>query len=292
MATAHVNGIDIAYEVEGSGPPLLLVMGLGGQLVDWPTGLVEGLAEQFTVVRFDNRDIGLSTAIDAPAPSRFDFVKAIVRPAWAKASYNLSDMAADAAGLLDVLGLDSVHVAGMSMGGMISQTLAIEHPQRVRSLCSVMSNTGNQKTGRPTARVFAHLARQGQDPSKEAALSRTLELFSMVCGADWDRVRGEQQLRASLDRAYNPGGVLRQSLAIAVSPDRTPMLRELRLPTLVMHGLDDTLVRPSGGVATAEAVPDSRLLMFPRMGHDLPQTRHGEMIDAIVANTRRVALSV
>ena len=266
-------------------------MGLGGQLTDWPAELVERLAEHFTVVRFDNRDIGLSTHANAKPPSRLDFVKAAIRPGWVSASYGLSDMAADAAGLIDALDLDGVHVTGMSMGGMISQLVAIEHPQRVRSLCSVMSNTGNQRTGRPTPRVLAHLARQGQDPSKEAALDRTLELFSKVCGADWDRAHSEQTIRASLDRSYNPGGVLRQSLAIAVSPDRTPRLRDLAIPTLVVHGLDDTLVRPSGGVATAEAVPDSRLLMFPRMGHDLPRTRHAEIVDAIVSNTQRVPVT-
>ena len=286
MATTRANGIDITYEIDGSGPPLLLVMGLGGQLTDWPAELVERLAENFTVIRFDNRDIGLSTHVDAAAPSKLDFVKAIVRPQWVDAPYDLNDMAADARGLLDSVNLDDVHVAGMSMGGMIAQLVAIQDPARVRSLCSIMSHTGNPRTGRPTARVFAQLARQGQDPSKEAAVERTLQLFSMVCGADWDPVLGEHQLRASLDRSYNPAGVLRQSLAIAVSPDRSPDLQQLNLPTLVVHGLDDTLVRPSGGVATAEAVPDSRLLMFPRMGHDLPRTRHGEIVDAMVANTQ------
>lgn len=292
MATTKANGIEITYAVDGAGPPLLLVMGLGGQLTDWPIGLIERLAEHFTVVRFDNRDSGLSEHIAAAPPSRLDFVKAVIRPSWAKATYDLSDMAADAAGLLDALDLDDVHVVGMSMGGMIAQLVAIDHGARVRSLCSIMSNTGNQRTGRPTARVFAHLARQGQDPSREAAIARTLDLFSMVCGADWDRSHGETMLRASLERSYNPAGVLRQSLAIAVSPDRTEGLKSLRLPSLVIHGLEDTLVRPSGGVATAEAIPDSRLLMFPRMGHDLPATRHAEMVTAIVANAHRAGVGV
>ncbi len=292
MAIVKANGIDIAYEIEGTGPPLLLVMGLGGQLTDWPAEMVERLAEHFTVVRFDNRDIGLSTHLAAAPPTRLDFFKAIVRPAWVDAPYDLSVMADDAAALLDALNLDQVHVAGMSMGGMIAQTLAIDHPAKIDSLCSIMSNTGNPRTGRPTPRVLAHLARQGQDPTKEAAIERTLDLFAMVCGADWDRARGEQQLRASLARSFNPAGVLRQSLAIAVSPERTAGLRRLQLPSLVIHGLDDTLVRPSGGVATAEAIADSRLLMFPRMGHDLPQTRHEEIVDAIVANASRAHLLV
>ena len=290
MATANANGIEIAYEIDGSGPPLLLVMGLGGQLTDWPPELVERLAAHFTVVRFDNRDIGLSTHLDAPPPSRLDFLKAIIRPAWVDAPYDLSVMAADAAALLKALGLDRVHVTGMSMGGMIAQTLATEHTSSVLSLCSIMSNTGNPRTGRPTPRVLGQLARQGQDPSKEAAIERTLKLFAMVCGPDWDPVRGERQMRASLDRSYNPAGVLRQSLAIAVSPERTDGLRGLALPSLVIHGLDDTLVRPSGGIATAEAIPNSRLMMYPRMGHDLPRTRHAEMVDAIVANANRAAV--
>jgi pimeloyl-ACP methyl ester carboxylesterase len=292
MATTHANGINITYEIDGSGPPLLLVMGLGGQLTDWPTQLVDRLAEHFTVVRFDNRDIGLSDHMSSAPPSRLDFLKAIIRPSWANAAYDLSDMAADAAGLLDALDLDDVHVVGMSMGGMIAQVLAIGHGTRVRSLCSIMSNTGNQRTGRPTPRVFAHLARQDQDSSKEAAVARTLDLFSLVCGSDWDRDQGEATLRASLERSYNPAGVLRQSLAIAVSPDRTERLTRLQLPSLVIHGLEDTLVRPSGGVATAEAIPDSRLLMFPRMGHDLPATRHAEMVDAIVSNSQRALATV
>ena len=280
------NGIHITYEVAGHGEPLLLVMGLGGQLIDWHAEFVAALEEHFTVIRFDNRDSGLSSYSDAPVPTRWDLIKMSLRPESVSPAYRLADMADDAAGLLDSMGIVSSHVVGMSMGGMIAQQLAMQHPGKVRSLCSIMSHTGDRKSGRPSPRVITSLARRGR-PSRTEALEVTMDLFRMVGGADWDEQAQRRRTAASLERAYNPGGVLRQSQAIATSPDRAKGLGVVTQPTLVIHGLDDTLVRPSGGIATAKAIPGSRLVMYPNMGHDLPATRHNDMVRLIRANAAR-----
>ncbi|MEM7092933.1 MAG: alpha/beta hydrolase [Actinomycetota bacterium] len=291
MAQASVNGIEIAYEVEGSGPPLLLVMGLGGQLTDWPEAFVAQLAERFTVVRFDNRDAGLSTISSAPPPERSAFLKALFRPRSVDAPYRLADMADDAAALMRHLDLGPTHVVGMSMGGMIAQLLALDHGDRVASLCSIMSHTGNPRTGRPAPRIMRLLARR-VEPSRESAVEASLAFFAEIGGRDWDRDEHRQRAEQSVARAFNPAGILRQSLAIATAPDRTGRLADVGAPTLVVHGLDDTLVVPSGGVATTKAIPGSRLLMFPAMGHDIPSTRHREIVDAIAANADRSSISV
>ena len=288
MSRATANGIGIEYEISGSGPPLLLIMGLGGQLCDWHPGFVEGLEQHFSVIRFDNRDSGLTTYADAPLPSKWQVVKASVFPSRSSAPYQLTTMADDAAGLLDAIGIESAHVAGMSMGGMIAQRLTIQHPNKVASLCSIMSNTGDRRHGRPTPKVLAAMARRGR-PERSEVVDVTVEFFRLVGGPDWDENEQRRRTTVSTARAYNPAGVMRQTLAIAATSDRTASLKKLTQPTLVMHGLDDPLVRPSGGRATAAAVPGSRLLLFPGMGHDLPATRHHEMIDAIERNTRRTA---
>lgn len=281
-----VNGIEIEYEVSGSGPPLLLVMGLAGQLTDWPPSLVEQLGAHFTVVTFDNRDAGLSTYSDAPIPTRRQIARAALLGSAPAAPYTLSHMADDAAGVLSGLNLGPAHIVGISMGGMIAQELTLRHPMLVRSLCSIMSSTGDWRTGRPTLRVLFELMRRGE-PDRAEALGAVLDLLELVGGADWDREEHRQRTIDSIARAYNPAGVLRQTFAVTASPKRTNRLRSIKVPTLVIHGLDDTLVRPTGGVATADAIPDSRLLMFPGMGHDLPATRHDELVEAILHNSRR-----
>lgn len=286
VASIAANGISIEYEITGEGPPLLLIMGLGGQLTDWHPGLVERLAAHFTVIRFDNRDSGLSWKSPEPAPSRWDLFKANVWPRSVSAPYDLSDMADDTVGLLDALDVTSAHIVGMSMGGMIAQLVAIRHPEKALSLCSIMSNTGDRRAGRPSPKVLFELARRGR-PDKSQALDVTLDLFRLVGGRDWDEAEQRRRSALSLERSYSPAGVLHQTVAIAVSDDRTDGLRGLDQSTLVMHGLDDVLVRPSGGRATAKAVQDSRLLLFPRMGHDLPATRHRDMVEAIRTNAAR-----
>ena len=286
MPSLDANGTTIEYQVEGSGPPLLLVMGLGGQLTDWHPGFIEALTPHFTVIRFDNRDSGRSPHWPGPAPTRWELVKGNVWRGWGNPPYRLADMAADAAALLDGLAISHAHVVGMSMGGMIAQELAIGYPPKVSSLTSIMSNTGDRRNGRPTLRVVAELARR-KEPNQAQALALTLDMMKIVGGRDWDEQEQTRRTSASLQRAFNPAGVLRQTLAISASPNRTEGLRQLALPTLVIHGLDDVLVMPSGGIATARAVPNARLILYPRMGHDLPATRHHEMAAAILANTNR-----
>lgn len=288
MASVSANGITIEYEEHGDGDPLLLVMGLGGQLVDWPQGLVDTLvAAGFRVIRFDNRDIGLSTEfVDTPPPTPGQIAKsAILRRPMASA-YRLSDMARDAVGLLDALGVPSAHIAGMSMGGMIAQTVAIEHPSRVRSLTSIMSTTGDRRVGRPKLSLIRRFARRTV-PTRETAVEVAMETFRAISGPTFDEVEARQLITASVARSFRPAGTARQTAAILASPDRTPALRRLRVPTLVVHGMLDPLVQPSGGIATAEAVPGSRLLMFNDMAHDLPHTRWGEITDAVSVNAAR-----
>ena len=291
MASIEANGITIEYEIQGSGPDLLLVMGLGGQLTDWPQELVDALSRHFRVIRFDNRDIGLSTHATQPPPERIDFVKALVRASWVEPAYHLSDMAADAAALLDALDIGSAHVVGMSMGGMIAQLLALDHAPKVDSLCSIMSTTGRRTVGQPSPRVWRQLVRR-TDATRDEAVDLALAFFSRIGGRDWDADAQRARTEASLARSFNPAGVLRQSMAIATTPDRTERLAAVEAPTLVVHGLDDTLVHPSGGMATAEAIGHSRLMMFPRMGHDLPATRHAELVEAIRVNAARVPVIV
>lgn len=289
VACATANGITIEYDVRGpeSGEPLLLVMGLGAQLTDWPDEFVDLLVEEgFRVVRFDNRDAGLSAEFDWEPPSVAKVAALSLVRRRPAAGYLLGDMAADAAGLLDALGIESAHVAGASMGGMIAQSLAIEHAPRVRSLTSIMSTTGDRKAGRPDRRLMAKAARL-PPPTRENAVDRAVAMFRLVGGSEFDEAEFRTRAEANVERSFRPEGAGRQLAAIMASPDRTRPLRRVAAPTLVMHGLQDRLVRPSGGVATAEAVPGSRLVMYPEMGHDLPRGRWPEMIAAITRNAQR-----
>ena len=287
MAAIEANGITIEYDVRGEGEPLLLVMGLSGQLIDWPDEFVELLVAQgFQVIRFDNRDVGLSTEFDWVPPSWTRSAAALLARRRPKAGYLIADMAADAAGLLGALGTGPAHIVGASMGGMIAQTVAINHPDRSRTLTSIMSNTGNNRHGLPHRRVLVKLARLIA-PTIEDAEESALTVYRLISGPDADEELFRQQARASLERSFRPMGVLRQTAAIVASPDRTPGLRRVRVPTLVIHGLADPLVRPSGGIATARAIPGSRPLMFPEMGHDLPRARWPEIVAAIRQNASR-----
>jgi pimeloyl-ACP methyl ester carboxylesterase len=289
MAAIQANGITIEYDTRGDGEPLLLVMGLGGQLIDWPDDFVDLLvAEGFRVIRFDNRDAGLSTEFDWIPPSRARSAAALLARRRPRAGYLMSDMAADAAGLLRGLDVGPAHVVGISMGGMIAQTMAIEQPDCVRSLTSIMSNTGNNRHGLPHRRVIIKLSRLAP-PTIETAAESSLSVYRLVAGPAADDDLFRKQARASVERSFRPSGVLRQTAAIVASPDRTPGLQRVRVPSLVIHGLADPLVRPSGGIATARALPGSRLLMFPEMGHDMPRSRWPEMVAAIRQNASRAA---
>ena len=287
MAAIDANGITIEYDVRGEGEPLLLVMGLSGQLIDWPDEFVDLLvASGFQVIRFDNRDAGLSTEFDWTPPSRARSAAALLARRRPKAGYLIADMAADAAALLRGLDISPAHIVGVSMGGMIAQTMAIEHPEYVKSLTSIMSNTGNNRHGLPRRKVLIKLSRLAA-PTIENAEESSLSVYRLIAGPEADAELFRQQARASLERSFRPSGVLRQTAAIVASPDRTAGLQRVRVPSLVVHGLADPLVKPSGGIATARAIPGSRLLMFPEMGHDMPRSRWPEMVAAIRQNASR-----
>jgi pimeloyl-ACP methyl ester carboxylesterase len=267
---APANGIELAYQEVGDpdGEPLFLVMGLATQMIAWPDELCSMLAERgFRVIRFDNRDVGHSTRLDdAGVPGRFDLFLG------RNPAYLLSDMAADTVGLMDHLEIKSAHVVGVSMGGMIGQTLAIEHRQRIRSLVSMHSTTGSRRVGQPTLKVFAlMLADAPRD--RDAFIERIRRTYALIGSPAYptDEERLRQVAEASWERGHNPRGVLRQLHAISASGDRTAALRELDLPATVIHGTRDTLVRQSGGRATARAIPSARLRIVEGMGHDLPR---------------------
>jgi pimeloyl-ACP methyl ester carboxylesterase len=281
---ARVNGLEIAYERMGdpSNPPLLLVMGLGMQLIHWDLELCEMLVGRgFHVIRFDNRDVGHSTKIDAPVPD----VRRAMLGLHVHAPYLLGDMADDAAGLLDHLGIQATHIVGASMGGMIGQTMAIKHPERVLSLTSIMSTTGERKVGRPKLRVWSVLVRRAPR-QKQGFIDHFVRVFKMIGsrGFAFDEARIRELACATYERDHDAAGTGRQLAAILASGDRTPQLRSVRVPTTVIHGRDDPLVPFRGGRATAEAIPDARLIAIPGMGHDLPREVWGQVVDAVAEN--------
>lgn len=289
MASTRANGITIEYEVHGAGDPLLLIMGLGEQLTTWPDELVAKLvAVGFRVIGFDNREVGLSSASDWEPPSTARAVARRIVRRPAEADYHLGDMAADAAGLLDALGVGAAHVVGVSMGGMIAQTMAIDHPSLVRSLTSIMSNTGDGSHGVIAPGLLPKLARLTGAVSRERAVERSVEVNQLIAGPHFDEAERRALAERNVERSFRPDAVARQTAAIMASPDRTESLGAVRAPTLVVHGLLDQLVKPSGGIATARAIPGSRLLMFPDMGHDLPRPRWDELVDEIRRNADRV----
>ena len=280
------RGITLCYDQVGDprDEPLLLVMGLGTQMVGWPDGFCEQLAGRgFHVTRYDNRDIGRSTKLrDVPPPS----LRSIITRNRKAAAYLLSDLADDAAGLLDALEIESAHVVGASMGGMIAQTLAARHPERVRSLTSIMSNTGSRWTGQPAPRVLPLLLRApAKDPDE--AVERVVQTFALIGSPGFDRDEDELRSVARLSAERGPGdtaGTSRQLMAILASGERTEELRRIKAPTLVVHGKADRLVRPSGGRATAKAIPGARLELIDGMGHDLPRGLWPRMVDLIATH--------
>jgi pimeloyl-ACP methyl ester carboxylesterase len=284
---AQVDGIEIVYETIGdpSDPPLLLVMGLGMQLIHWERDFCEQLAGRgFFVIRFDNRDAGLSTKIHAPVPSLVRTMAGLK----VDAPYRLEDMAADAFGLLDHLGIEAAHLVGVSMGGMIAQTMAIARPERVLSLTSIMSTTGERRVGRPKLRVWSVLTRRAPK-DKDAYVEYFMRVFRMIGSKRFprDEARMRELAAATYERGHHPAGTGRQLAAIMASGDRTEKLRELSVPTTVIHGRGDPLVPFRAGRATARAIPGARLIAIPGMGHDLPRELWPMIIDAIVETTAR-----
>ena len=285
---ADIGEIQLCYETFGDpgDPPLLLIMGLATQMVWWEDGFCRQLADRgFWVTRFDNRDIGRSTVLsDRPVPTR---AQLFMRDRKA-ASYALDDMADDAAKLLDHLGVASADVVGVSMGGMIAQLLAIQHSERVRSLVSIMSSTGNRRVGWSDPRLLPRLLRPPK-LDRASFVQDSIENRRIIGSKTYPA--GDERVRAlaerSFERGLHPDGGARHLAAIVTAPDRTPLLRRLDLPTTVIHGTADRLVRPSGGKATAAAIPGAELMLIDGMAHDVPPSLWPRIIDAIVDTTSR-----
>lgn len=264
--------LDIAYEQLGdlTAPPVVLIHGLGAQLVGWPDGFCTALLEHgLQVIRFDNRDVGRSSHMHhAPMPD----LQATLRGDLSLVSYRLSDMAADTVGLLDALGIESAHLVGASMGGAIAQTVAIEYPQRVRSLTSMMATTGNLLVGQTHPETIKAIFGGTPPLTRQGVIDRQVKSFQLVGSPGFPtppEAIAESVARA-YDRGYDPLGVARQAVATVASGDRTERLRKLDLPALVIHGLNDVMCDVSGGRATAAAIPNAKLVIIDGMGHNLP----------------------
>ncbi|MDF1605386.1 alpha/beta fold hydrolase [Nocardioides sp. YIM 152315] len=283
------RGTELCYQTFGSpdGEPLLLVMGLGAPMTWWDPGLCADLARAgFHVVRFDNRDAGRSTVL-AGRVSRSTLVRAFAGTR-VRAPYSLTDLADDAFGLLDHLGLESAHVVGVSMGGMIAQTMAIARPERVDSLTSIMSTTGKRSVGWQHPALLPRMIAP-RKPGREAYVAGSM-VFARLTGSPAypepeDAMR--RRFEETWDRGVHPEGVARQMLAVVSQPNRGARLHGVRVPTLVVHGLADRMVHVSGGRATAAAVPGAELLLIDGMGHDLPVPLHETFVNAIRRTAER-----
>jgi pimeloyl-ACP methyl ester carboxylesterase len=278
------RGITLCYETFGerSDPTALLIMGLGTQMIAWHEDFCRELAGRgLYVVRFDNRDIGHSTHLSGRPPT----VAQLLTRSPRAARYSLGDMADDAAGLLSELELAPAHVIGASMGGMIAQTLAARHPQSVRSLVSIMSNTGSRRSGQPALRVYSIFLRRPAR-GREAFIAHMERLFTVIGSPGFPRDVEDMHAVAteSYERDHDPEGPGRQLAAILAGGNRTAELARITAPTLVIHGTADPLIAPSGGRATARAIPGAELVMIEGMGHDLPRAAWPQLIDRIAAH--------
>jgi len=283
----RTNGIGLEYDTFGDrgAPPMLLIMGLAMQMIAWDERFCEDLAARgFHVIRFDNRDVGLSSRIHGALPN----LPAIFTGDASSAPYSLDDMADDAAGLLDALELPSAHVVGVSMGGMIAQCLALRHASRVRSLASIMSTTGDRSVGHADPAVLGALL--APSPSDRAAnIEYGVNVWRLLSGPGFppDEARLRERIARAFDRAYYPEGVARQIAAIVSARDRTPALGEVRAPTVVIHGASDALIHVSGGEATARAIAGAKLVVIEGMGHDLHPELFPRITDELAANASR-----
>lgn len=283
------SGIELEYATAGdpSNPPLLAVNGYTSQMISWPRGYVDLLVDQgLFVIQFDNRDVGLSTKLEGQLVSPGAVLTAILKgEPVPPVPYTLSDMAADGIGLLDHLGIDRAHIVGNSMGGMIVQTMAIEHQDRIASVTSVMSSTGDPRVGKPTPEARDALlapSPPGRDEYIAASLNSQIWASKKYCDVEWLQAVAAAQY----DRCFYPEGALRQLAAIYASGDRSVGLSVLEVPMLVIHGRDDTLITPDGGERTADLVPGSRYLLLSDMGHDHPAPLWPVLAEAIGGHVR------
>ena len=288
MPVVSANGIDIAYDEFGyeTAPAIVLIMGLGTQMIAWPEAFCAALADRgFRVIRFDNRDIGLSTKIETAPP--VDLATAVGRAIAGKPinpPYTLNDMAADTIGLMDVLGIDRAHIVGASMGGMIAQVIAAHYQDRTQSLTSIMSSSGDPKLPPATAEAMAALLapRPGIE-DREKAIQHGMNVYRAIGSPGFPTPGPELRAKVerALERSYYPNGVGRQFLAILASGSRVEMLRRIKVPSLVIHGSDDPLVPVEAGRDTAKQIPSAKLTIIPGMGHDLATGLIPILVDAI-----------
>lgn len=285
-ATAKVGDIEIVYDSFGehSAPPMLLIVGLGAQMIRWDDAFCQLLAAQgYWVIRFDNRDVGLSSKFDdSGVPNALELIQAVQKGVSPDVPYLLKDMAADAVGLLDELGIESAHIVGTSMGGMIAQTIAIHYPDRVRTLTSIMSSTNHPDLPQPTPEAMSVLLKQ--PPSNrvefiESSVESSRVLYGTKYPLNEDYVR--EYAGRAFDRCYYPDGTGRQLAAVLASGSRRDALQGLKVPTLVIHGDADPLVPVEGGKDTAESIPGAKLFIVEGMGHSIPEEVAPEIITEI-----------
>ena len=296
MPQVKANGIEIEYESFGPADrdAVLLIMGFSAQLTMWPTELCEELVSRgYRVIRFDNRDVGLSAKLEAKGiPDMEKLFGALMTGAAVEAPYSLDDMAADAAGLLDALKIERAHIVGASMGGMIAQLVAANHPEKTLSLTSIMSNTGNPDLPQGSPEAMGALLAPAPAPDDiEAIIARGINTWKVIGSPGYPT--DDQQLRQwvmrDAKRSYYPQGVTRQFAAIVANGDRRPKLKNIKVPTVVLHGADDPLVPVAGGKDTADNIPGAELRVIPGMGHDFPLGLVPVFADAIEAAARRAA---
>ncbi|HYZ66579.1 MAG TPA: alpha/beta hydrolase [Mycobacterium sp.] len=277
------RGIELCYEQFGdpADPPILLIAGLGQQLHSWPDDFVTALARRgYCVTRFDNRDVGRSTHMNYRPPNPVAMLRG-------RNQYHLGDMARDTVGLMDALGYRDMHLVGISMGGMIAQTVAAHHPSRVRTLTSIMSTTGARRLGRPALSTWRRLLMSRPPRTRAEAMDRAANMFAHIGshGFPFDEQAVREYAGIAWDRDASPGGIVRQLAGIFASGDRTAELGHIDVPTLVVHGDRYRMVHPTGGAATARAIPGSRLETITGLGHDLPIGAWGRIIDLVTDHT-------
>ena len=294
MPVTSTNGIEIAYDDRGnrSDPAVVLVMGLATQMIAWPEAFCDDLAARgFRVVRFDNRDVGLSTKFDsAPSVDPGAVLQRLMAGEKLNLPYDLTDMAGDTVGLMDCLAIETAHVVGASMGGMIAQFVAAKYPTRVRSLVSIMSSSGDPGLPQAKPEAMAAIMQARPDGSdRELAIQHGMKIYKAIGSPGFPTADEELRAKvgAAFDRSYYPVGIGRQFAAILLSGSRVEMLNKLSVPTLVLHGADDPLVPLKAGRHTAASIPGSSLTVIPGMGHDIAAGLIPVLVEAIAAHCKK-----